>query len=459
MLTPEILIGTTNPFTKKPFGKEIKLGLNTRSHADAVRIRDIRIGQIRQLESDAMAAAKQRHVGQIIDLSPESAAAWREARANDASDEGAVDLILSEQIERAAEAGKPEQAQRFADMVYRGAMPLGETLAEYLKERSPGNPFGYDPLSKTTALDVQTSVKHFTKFIGADHPTLRDATPDKVFEFRTVYLPLTAKLSPGTVNKHMTLMRGLWKWAIADKKYLTDRQGRPIKNPWEIDERGTSKRKASRGLAETKREDFAPDQVKALLSGFPSWGTRQGDLMRLMLATGCRIDELGSLHLRHVKADGTSLRIPEGKTENAARFIPLAGDAQKLLHLRHALAIRLQPEIPEEDRRLFPEWPLKPATGKVNSASQWFTRYRRQVLGIETDAKLSAHSFRHTWATIARRADVSENRIKELGGWSKGTDTAQVYNHGLSEEILAQTQEKIWEALGEGGYLNNFTPG
>ncbi|CUH77691.1 hypothetical protein SAMN04488093_1021 [Tropicibacter naphthalenivorans] len=55
MVTPPVLVGTQNSWTKKSFGNEIKLGLNTTSHAEAVRLRDVRIGQIRQLEADAKA--------------------------------------------------------------------------------------------------------------------------------------------------------------------------------------------------------------------------------------------------------------------------------------------------------------------------------------------------------------------------------------------------------------------
>ncbi|WP_424944820.1 hypothetical protein [Aliiroseovarius crassostreae] len=79
LVTPEVLIGTENPWTGRPFGREIKLGLNTRSHAEAIRLRDIRLGQIRQLEADALASAGQGSVGRILDLSPESAEEWRQA--------------------------------------------------------------------------------------------------------------------------------------------------------------------------------------------------------------------------------------------------------------------------------------------------------------------------------------------------------------------------------------------
>ncbi|MGR3760284.1 hypothetical protein ACUXV3_09175 [Roseobacteraceae bacterium NS-SX3] len=79
MATPEVLIGLTNPWTGKPFGREIKLGLNTRTYAEAVRQRDIKVGQIRALEEQAHGAAKQKRYGGRIDLSPESAEGWREA--------------------------------------------------------------------------------------------------------------------------------------------------------------------------------------------------------------------------------------------------------------------------------------------------------------------------------------------------------------------------------------------
>jgi integrase len=123
---------------------------------------------------------------------------------------------------------------------------------------------------------------------------------------------------------------------------------------------------------------------------------RQGDLMRLMLVTGCRIDEIGSLLLKDVQETGESSRITSGKTDNAARYVPVVEAAMSLLAQRYANANARQQDLPFHDRRLFPELPLKPATGKVYSASQWFTRYRRQALGADTDTRLTAHSFRHT---------------------------------------------------------------
>lgn len=148
MATPEILIGTESPWTGKAFGKEIKLGLNTRSHAEAIRLRDVRAGQVRQLEADALASAGRKNVGRIIDLTPESAAEWRKMR-DEAEDPDGVDHVLLDELSKAERAGMGVQADTFAKIVFKGAMPLEKALEMYLDERSEGNPYGYDHLAKT----------------------------------------------------------------------------------------------------------------------------------------------------------------------------------------------------------------------------------------------------------------------------------------------------------------------
>lgn len=455
MVTPEVLVGTANPWTGKQFGREIKLGLNTRTHAEAIRLRDVRVGQIRQLEADALANAKQKHIGRIIDLTPENAAEWRKMR-DEAEDLDALDHVLTNELDKAERAGQGEQAGAFAKMVFKGAMPLEKALEMYLEERSEGNPFGYDPLAITTALNVRSSMKALIASLGMENATLHDVTPDKVFKFRTEYLPLVAKVKPGTVAKHMTLLRGMWSWAIADKKLLKAKGGRPIRNPWIIEEKGTPKKKATKPNPDEARTAFTPEQVTKLFSGFTSWGSRQGDVMRLALVTGCRVDEVGSLKLEHVQPDGAGFTVPKGKSGNARRYVPLVEDAQRLMAQRVDAVRTMQEGMPYGEQRLFPEWPLKPSTKKVNAASQWFTRFRRKMLGTETDGRLAMHSFRHTWRTMARRAGMPEDRVNELGGWEQGKNTSWAYDHGLTEEQLREAQQQVWHAFKEAGYLKAF---
>jgi integrase len=455
MVTPEVLVGSDNPLTGRPFGKEIKLGLGTRRHAEALRLRDIYLGQVRQLEAEARRSQGVQGAGRIFDLSPEASKEWLEMR-QDLKDTTAFDHVLLDELDKAGRSGHKKAAKSFADVVFKGAMLIEGAMEQYLDERQQGNRFNNKPLAKTTALDVRTSVRHLIAFLREEAPTLNDVTESAVFSFRTTYLLEAKGLRPQTINKHMTLMRGLWTWAITEKRYLRAKGVKPYQNPWIIDEVGTPKNKRRTEDGDDGRTAFQPDDIAKLLLGCNGKGSRQGDILRLALATGCRIDEIGSLKLEQVKPDGSGFYILRGKTRNAKRYVPVVGDTKPLLAERCSAVVDLQASVKAAEQRLFPEWPLKPATGKVNSVSQWFTRYRRKVLGVETDGRLVMHSFRHTWRTIARRAGVAEDRIRELGGWSGDGDTADDYDHGLLELQLAEEQGKIWEALKAQGYLKNF---
>lgn len=452
LVTPDALIGTENPWTGKPFGREIKLGLKTRVHSEAIRQRDICIGQIRELER----AAQSKKKGRGLDLSHESALEFRDMR-REAPDKDAFDHVVTDLLDAESRAGNEAAAQRFAGVLFRGHVGLDQAVEQYLDERREGNPFNFEPLARTTALNVRSTIKHLKAFLQADEATLNDVTPALAFEFRSKYLPIVVGLKPQTVAKHLTLLRGIWAWAITDKQFLRTPSGKPKHNPWIAEEEGTRKRKRGVSDDDEERSAFSPDEVGKLLAGFQTWGSRQGDIMRLALATGCRADEIGALLLKYVEQGGSGFDIPSGKTANARRYVPVVGDAKILLSERIAIVKKQQDYIDTPDQRLFPEWPLKPSNGKANSVSQWFTRYRRDVLGEKTDGRLALHSFRHTWRTVARRAGVPEDRIRELGGWSRKKDTADGYDHGLLNQQLTEVQQRIWDELGAQGYLKNFS--
>lgn len=450
--TPDALVGTNNPWTGQPFGKTLKLGLNTRRYAKAVRIRDVRIGQLRQLEAEAVASTGRPNIGGIIDLSPENAREWRELRAEEGDK---YDHVLTDQLEKAARAGYPREAQRFADVVLKGKLPLDEALDQYLEDRREGNPLGLDALKSSTMADVRSSMRHLQKFMG-EGSTLADVTQPQAFRFMTEFLRLTAKVSPTTVDKHVTHLRGLWAWAITDRRVLRGQGGVAIPNPWTREERGVSRKRTNKAKKTQTRDAFTADEVSKLFKAEPNWGTKKADVLRLALATGVRADEVASLGLMHVEPDGVGFYIPDGKRPNAKRFIPLVEDAQRLLRRRVEVVAKVQAGVPYEEQRLFPEWPQRPSNGKASSVSQWFTRFRRETLGLDTDGRLVMHSFRHTWATQAKRAGVPRDIRQELGGWAKEKEAMDVYDHGLEPGQLREWQLRVWAAYEEAGYLEAF---
>jgi integrase len=236
------------------------------------------------------------------------------------------------------------------------------------------------------------------------------------------------------VAKNITLLKQLWVWAIGH-----DHLGKKAQNPWEFP-RGLRRSVNNRAQI---RQDYTPEEFSKLLKA-TTRGSKEGDMIRLAIATGCRADEIATITTRQVREDGSGFNVLQGKSKNASRFIPVVEDARALLQARLGAH--------STSGRLFPEWPIRPASGKAAAVSQWFTRFRRKVLGPDTDGRLALHSTRHTWMTVARRAGVDEATINDLGGWAGPRASNSAYNHGLLEEA----QGMVWAELKRCSYLNGF---
>jgi integrase len=443
IVTPPDLVGVPNPWDGKPFGNEIKKGLGTRHLPQARKLRDIALGDLRRLH-DSLSD------GYAFSLA--SAVEWREAIARDRERtadprHAGVELVLTDKLEQAEARGlQRDHLRRFSRVATGKGFPLGLAHAEYLKARSAGNPYGYDPLKRTTVMNLDTAMKHLRACLEDEARTacLEDVTPEFARRFRDNYLPSVRNhrspqgLASQTVVKNVNLLKQIWVWAEENH-----RVPKSYRNPW-IFQRGISRSSSKR---ERVRQDYRPEEFGKLLMA-TTRGSKEGDLIRIAIATGCRADEIATINTDQVKADGSGFYLVDGKTKNAARFIPVVSDARTLLQARldkhHATG------------RVFPEWPIRPASGKAAAVSQWFTRFRRKVLGENTDQRLALHSTRHTWRTVARRARVDEGAINDLGGWTGQRTSSSVYDHGLLEGELEAAQELIWNRLLLDGYLEGF---
>ncbi|MBL6426701.1 MAG: tyrosine-type recombinase/integrase [Maritimibacter sp.] len=448
MVTPEKLRGRENPWTGKPFGNEIKKGLNTRHRPTARQRRDVILGEIRALEMGAEAADG---------FTMQSALAWREeiAAAREADPTGheaeILALTLSGRLEKEEEgrdAPPTKTLRRFARVAQGSGFPLSEAVPQYIRERSPDNPFGFKPLKRATVKEVEIAVSHLRDFLvdTEDAACLEDVTPKLARSFRQDYLPsITSKktkepMAARTAEKYVTMLRKLWDWAISDRE-LTSAKYRS--NPWDFGCSIPRDRKRDEGV----REAFTASEVQALLAPKPR-GTREGDAFRLALATGARINELVLLEVADVEPDASGLYIREGKSSNAARFVPLVGDARALMGARLSAH--------GQTGRVFPEWPIKPSTGTCGAVTRWFIDFRRKILGEESEGRVTLHSTRHTWRTAARRAGVAEPDVNDLGGWAGPKTSNSVYDHGLLKEQLEEAQEQIWQELERSDYLIGF---
>lgn len=327
MITPPSLIGRPNPWTGKPFGKEIKKGLQSRQLVEARKRRDVALGEVRQCVH--LLTEEGRH-------STEVALEWHKQIQREQNSEDPIirahgspaSLVLTERLAQSfpeRNVRLPPRATRFAKVAFGDGFPLDTAVEQYIRERSPNNSFGYAPLATTTVLNLHSAVKHLKAFTGSDDMTacLEDITIDEAQGFRDDYLPtLTSHRSPNglsssTINKQITLLRGLWRWAI-ERRFT--RKG--YTDPWSF-ARSTPRAKRA---SQADRSYFNPQQVALLFAASPI-GTREGDILRLALATGCRADELASLSAMDVLEGGAAFQLLKGKTANAQRYIPLVAEA------------------------------------------------------------------------------------------------------------------------------------
>lgn len=478
MRTPPELRGRADPETGRPFGGEIVRGLGTDHLPTAKKLRDETLGRVRAAVRMAGGAAGRAAGG---DLGPAQAEAWAAAIAAQErhSEPEAVDVrgVFDDMMEveeaEARRQKKPERVkavERMRDRVLRRGPRVGPALEEFLAARAEGNRSGYKALAQTTVNDTRTAAKLLAEFMEtpAEDLLMADVTAEQAHRFRVEWLPgrktkrAPLGLSVKTIGKHATLLNGLWGWAIETKKIKGP-------SPWRVEDRLVPRAKKRKG--DEGRDMYSPEEAAKLLAGLPR-GSRLGDLFRLALVTGCRVDEIAKVAradlVRDARGNATGFTIQKAKTAAGVRFIPVPEVAQAILEREPEGAEGQRPgragqtmqaaAIRREARagRLFPEFPIRAASGKAAAASQAFTRERRAILGEETDGRLSMHSARHTWRTVARRAGVAEDVIHEIGGWTGEKKTSSVYDHGMARGQLSEAQEGIAGALRAGGWLKGW---
>lgn len=445
--TPSILRGMTDPTTGKQFGTYIKRNLGGTNHLPtAKKVRDMRLAEVRAMEADA---AQETALGGRFSL--ERASGWAEAlRVQNAEgfdpDGSDVDIrsLIEDEIEKAPETKR----ETFKKVALAGTISFNEAVERYLHDRREGNGYAYAPLKRTTQNDLRVAASYFCQYMEGNGDTifLGDITRETVLDFRGEFLP--AKTSPrapnglslATIEKHIGLLRNLWAWAV-ERGLTGGRKDSPFDTP-----KGAPKQKRS---TEPKRDIFECHEATAIMEAFPR-GHRLGDIFRLALVSGTRATELAKVLISDVEGDFSFYKINEGKTHNAKRTIPVPSVARGILEKR------VRKAVVSKENRLFYDFPLRPATGKVSSLSQLFTRERRNLLGKETDGRLTFHSLRHTWYTKARQAGVSESDTNELGGWAGKRRSSSNYDHGLLLRDLALKQEQVAERLKQDGYFEAF---
>jgi len=160
-------------------------------------------------------------------------------------------------------------------------------------------------------------------------------------------------------------------------------------------------------------------------------------LLLLGLYTGARINELCQLHLEDIyEVDGIfiidinedtpdkRLKLGDGN----ARLIPIHPKLIEHGFLDYAKKLRKQ-----KTKRLFPEL-KKGRDGYGQTASKWFTRYRK-TCGVVEKGK-TFHSFRHTLIDELKQRNAEMSKLKAIVGHTDTSITGGRYGKPYRPDVL-----------------------
>lgn len=200
-----------------------------------------------------------------------------------------------------------------------------------------------------------------------------------------------------TVRKKLTALQSLWRWAV--------RRGIVKANPWH--DMGV------KAVVKHERKALTTQQVVKLLKA-PT-PPLISSLIRIGLLTGARLGEL--CNVKHVRReDGLWLVIEKGKTEAAAREVPV-----------HPLI--------EQDVKTLP-------TGLIRANVSRNYSYHRQRAGV-TDKRADFHALRSTFIAMMEGEGVPESTVKLLVGHKRSSMTYGYYSKG--ERVnLREAIDRVW---------------
>ncbi len=184
---------------------------------------------------------------------------------------------------------------------------------------------------------------------------------------------------------------------------------------------------------ETKRERFlSQEEILRLMSSLDEeekscqniWAVYA---IRLLLITGCRLNEILTLKWEEVDYDNQCLRLSDSKT------------GKKLVYLS-TIAVELLKTIPQIEGNVYMICGERRGAHLVNLQKPWQRVRARANLG---DVRI--HDLRHTFASIAASNGLSLPIIGALLG-HKQTQTTARYAHLIGQPLL-EVSEKISEKI------------
>lgn len=234
-------------------------------------------------------------------------------------------------------------------------------------------------------------------------------------------------LSPTSVNKGLTRISTMLKWAVKNG-YIQTNWAEGMHVP--MGKTPQQQRKAYE-LEELQSLFQSPKYTEDTFSGsYMFW------LPILGLYTGCRLEELCQLHLEDIRKESgvwvldiNDKGVKRVKTANSVRLVPMHPFLIEL-----GLPERAQRLREQGHDRLFPELP-RHRDGYGHKPSRWFNDRFKKTCGINEIGK-DFHSFRHTFITQLKRQQVDYVMLKEVVGHAVEGETLGRYGKKFGPDLV-----------------------
>lgn len=256
-------------------------------------------------------------------------------------------------------------------------------------------------LSDDTKQKLNSSLSRFLTFMGVNDIGLENIDKKSV----VAYIEhLGGEYAHGTIAAHLSRLKSIWTHAFQLGEI-------PIKqSPFEDHDLSSYKSGSPQ-----RKQLFSAEQLRKVLSDCPN---EVKPLVKLGLFTGARISELCNADVEVIEGI-KCLVVHKGKTDSAARYIPLADQVIDL--------------------------PL-PLKIDHKAAGRTFSRFK--VSQVTDDSSRSFHSLRNHFITAGQRAQgLSEFDVAYVAGHKTGTTMS--FGHYARHDVkrLKQTVDIVAEQI------------
>jgi len=299
-----------------------------------------------------------------------------------------------------------------------------ETLSEYTNIFSTFFEIIGDVDSRSITIDMMSTYKKI--LLKLPRAWGRQNLYDGLSIIEIAQMDSEVKISPETINKHLTLISALMRWGIPNGRFVID-----FAKGMRLRIEGNDER--------DRREVWDSDNLSKLFS--PAYYPLNGPahmfwLPILGLLTGARINELAQLRWNDVRQEDAvwvlSINKKDGKKVKniqSIRLIPIHPFILEKLHFLDFVNSKRERDNSPIFNELY-EYGSSP--GKL--ASSHFSHFKKRELGIN-NPKINFHSFRHT-ACNGVDENIKEEIVNDFFGWKNKGVRKRVYRKKTPVPIL-----------------------